>query len=353
MVASWLNQNRELISETLQDKVPWAPGLTRWQWFEGEYRKAFEHAPPVSIDQIADNQPIELQQIADTFLHLKPGKFAEFQARFNFLIALFPLSSWQTTVFDACFAEQKDAGVEHREYRVFLDFKKDGWEQIFARAIAKNLEAAGEHTASIVVSMPHNEKAYLNAYKHLKDLFAVKKDYLKVFAGFDFCMFEESYDPRSKVKMLEATRQFEPGLPEIQLLMHVGETLESIDLLESLQRIQATLDAGATRLGHACSLAREAQTDTEQELQQALVYRAIKKSIVVESCPTSNNRIAQMAIPCVGRFAQVGLPYVVCSDDPGILATSLREEIELAKGSLDGKPLAQATALDLFPYSGC
>jgi adenosine deaminase len=53
---------------------------------------------------------------------------------------------------------------------------------------------------------------------------------------------------------------------------------------------------------------------------------------VIESCPSSNLRIARLersANHPLARFLAAGLPVVIGADDPGILKTSLREELEL------------------------
>lgn len=52
---------------------------------------------------------------------------------------------------------------------------------------------------------------------------------------------------------------------------------------------------------------------------------------VAEICPTSNRRIAGFLRPevhQVHRFRERGLPFVVGADDPGILDTTLRDELE-------------------------
>ncbi len=66
-------------------------------------------------------------------------------------------------------------------------------------------------------------------------------------------------------------------------------------------------------------------------LRQRYACRAIATAgSVVEVCPTSNRRIAGFTDPAchqLHRFRDVGLPFVVGADDPGILDTDLASEV--------------------------
>jgi len=65
--------------------------------------------------------------------------------------------------------------------------------------------------------------------------------------------------------------------------------------------------------------------------RQRFACRAIAAAgAVVEVCPTSNRRIAGFTDPAchqLHRFLEVGLPFVVGADDPGILDTDLAREL--------------------------
>ena len=55
---------------------------------------------------------------------------------------------------------------------------------------------------------------------------------------------------------------------------------------------------------------------------------------VIESCPTSNLRIARLEHPDnhpLARFLAADLPVVLGADDPGILKTSLHAELNLVE----------------------
>jgi adenosine deaminase len=65
--------------------------------------------------------------------------------------------------------------------------------------------------------------------------------------------------------------------------------------------------------------------------QDVALARVRATGAVVEVCPTSNRRIAGITEPAhhpVHRFLAAGLPVVVASDDPGLFATTLADEID-------------------------
>jgi len=322
----------------------------RWQWFIGEYEAAFGHKPKIRFEELGEGKAT-LAEVEELYLQRTPGTFAQFQARFNLLIALFPLGEWQKDILRLCMADQVSRGLNHREYRIFLDYRISGWEKVFAVAAELNAMYASQSSCSLVVSMPHNHENYLKAYRSLDSFFAQQEAALDVFAGFDFCMFEEKYRPEDKKDMLAQTRTFGSHSKEIPLLIHVGETLETISLLESLQRIETTIELGATRLGHACSLARKAQTREEKNLQEKIDAELINKHTLIETCPTSNTRIANVKQACASEFTRRKLPFLVCSDDPGMLDTSLEKEIALVEQDAQVVGVA-AEYPERFPFRG-
>ena len=71
-------------------------------------------------------------------------------------------------------------------------------------------------------------------------------------------------------------------------------------------------------------------------LFQNWAMQAVRETgAVIESCPTSNLRIAGLGSPeyhPLARFLEAELPAVIGADDPGILATGLEAELELVAG---------------------
>ena len=69
--------------------------------------------------------------------------------------------------------------------------------------------------------------------------------------------------------------------------------------------------------------------------RQVVAMRHVRRTgAVIESCPTSNLRIAGLSEPRhhpLRRFLEAGLPVVLGADDPGLFATTLEEEFAKAR----------------------
>ncbi|TPV93015.1 MAG: hypothetical protein B7733_22910 [Myxococcales bacterium FL481] len=89
------------------------------------------------------------------------------------------------------------------------------------------------------------------------------------------------------------------------------------------------------------------RVDQVRRRQEFAIHALRDRGTIIEVCPTSNYRIAglthwpQHPLP---RFLAAGLRVVVGSDDPGLLGTSLRQELSLV-GSEIGVTATQCDAL--------
>lgn len=133
---------------------------------------------------------------------------------------------------------------------------------------------------------------------------------------------------------------------------HVGEgTTPSLE--EGLIDVETALDFQAKRLGHAIVtympldnyLGREdgygktydaTRVRSLKEKQKEIVDRIRNARIPIEVCPTSNLS-AHLGLRSykehpIDRLIELGISYVICSDDSGIFGRTLRQEInELAR----------------------
>jgi adenosine deaminase len=83
----------------------------------------------------------------------------------------------------------------------------------------------------------------------------------------------------------------------------------------------------ATKVAHAYTTAR---LDEVRRRQDYAMQRVKASGAVIEVCPTSNRRIGALVDPAhhpVHRFLDAGLTVVIASDDPGIFAVTLADEI--------------------------
>lgn len=128
----------------------------------------------------------------------------------------------------------------------------------------------------------------------------------------------------------ERRDQIEFELAHADELRAAGLELEEDALRAELQALAAGPDAEAVEIHY--DEARIARL----ERFQAWAMQAVRATgAIVESCPTSNIRIAGLGsheYHPLKRFLAAGLPVVIGADDPGILHTDLAREFDLIRG---------------------
>ena len=135
--------------------------------------------------------------------------------------------------------------------------------------------------------------------------------------GFPRALFTESFD-----------RARAAGLPS---LPHAGETTGPESVWSALD------DLGAVRVGHGIA----------SVVDPALLARLRDDDVALEVCPTSNARtgaVASLEVHPLSRLVDAGVPVTLGSDDPGMFATTLTREYEVAHEVL-GLTLPQLTEI--------
>lgn len=132
----------------------------------------------------------------------------------------------------------------------------------------------------------------------------------------------------------------------LEIIPHVGEGEASIE--EGFSDIETALGVGAKRVGHAIvaydnldkylgrndrsgSLYDGRRIEKLKIRQRQILERLKRERVAVEVCPTSN-LTAHLGLKSfdehpIDTLIEAEVPFVVCSDDPGIFGTSLRQEI--------------------------
>lgn len=93
-----------------------------------------------------------------------------------------------------------------------------------------------------------------------------------------------------------------------------------------------------------------ARLEELRRFQDWAMERVRASGAIIESCPTSNLRIARLGGPerhPLARFYAADLPVVIGADDPGILDTGLRQELELVRAwpGVDDEKLRRSVEL--------
>jgi adenosine deaminase len=146
-------------------------------------------------------------------------------------------------------------------------------------------------------------------------------------AGFDLADDEVNYPPGMFVEVLRPLR--DAGIP---LTAHYGEAGGP-----EYPR-DAVLALGARRLGHGVSVARD----------PAVTELVIERGVALEMCPTSNERTN--AVPSLAehpalRLMREGARVTINTDDPGLFAIDLTNELTVARDLIgfDERDLRRAT----------
>lgn len=314
-----------------------------------------------------------------------PAGFAAFQARYDLVVAC---SRWANGRHDRWSRETADeieqvcAAVAARgpaEARVLLPGTASA---AWAEAALDHLAtAATRHGLQLALSLPR--AAPLRHWP----LVAAALARHPCIAGIDLCGIED--EPAEHAALAAAIAAC-PRRPAF--LVHVGEQLRSVQPLTAVRRVWDAVALGADRLGHALAVRLDpaawpavpawervderrarlawlqwqaddlgldadaidgelnelATRDPAAQLaaapcdpgllracQDAVLARIRQAGRVVEVCPTSNRVICGQPVARHGiaRLRAAGVDWVVGSDDPGILGTSLAEEITHAAGA--------------------
>ncbi len=134
----------------------------------------------------------------------------------------------------------------------------------------------------------------------------------KYVVGVDLSGDEDTQVPRQTSGFFKKAKD-ELGL---SVTIHAGETgnYENIEW--------AILECGAARIGHGLAAVNSPKT---AEL-------IIDRNVCVEICLTSNFRTGQVQRPeehPIGRFIDLGIPFVLCSDNPAVHGTTLSDDYHL------------------------
>lgn len=245
-------------------------------------------------------------------------------------------------VFQRCFASLElverlafeavqDAGRDHvrlLELRFSPDFMTRtanlAWDEAMAALLRGVRRAEAECDVAVGLIAIASRGYGLQSALQTAD-FAVR--WRRELVGFDLADNEVRY----------ASAEFAPAVARVRavglpLTVHSGESTGPEHVLD-------TLDALAPqRIGHGVAVGRDAD----------LAERMRRERVTIEACPTSNVRTC--AVPSFAehparRLLRAGVPLALCSDDPGLFAITLSDELAVARRELGftDSDLARAT----------
>jgi adenosine deaminase len=316
-------------------KGVWRERRDRLDWYATHYEAATRRRPDYAAYWQADDGATRL---ARDVLFDGGGNFAAFQARFNLIIALLPITPKDESILRLVMERDAARGVEHIEYRCYLPPHFDAATTVTYLNTLTRVVATADLPARFVPRIAltiEREPARATAqYGWIKDWQRAAGAMARYVTAIDFAGYEAGDDPANKAALFERVRADNRQDPPraLAVLCHVGESFERHAVAAAAELVANAAEAGVHRLGHAVALGLATNDAKTELIQDELIERVAATDAVIECCPTSNCRIAPMSDPAqhpLRRFLDAGLPVVIGTDDPGLLATSLESEAAL------------------------
>lgn len=321
-----------------------------------------------------------------------PLTFAQFQAKFDLLIALFPLvgDGW-LSVWRRVLDRHRDSGVSYAEYRFIFPPTEPlvYLTKIDDLLVAYNRASGGSFRVRLAVSLSRHPWLAGRQYRLLRAWLDSRSS--SCLSAVDLCGFEERFPPSLYQRLWAEIRADNLcRRRRLAILVHVGESYRGLGLASAIRRVVEAHLFGAHRLGHAIAagidvdslrgqrLVVDADEDSYHrqwlkdngrvladygyrvftstagggslfyddetcadlsQFQRAMLAWLADRRAIIEVCPTSNLYLGEIKKSCfhpLVNFARYRLPVTISSDDPGIFASDWWREVELAKRLLVG-----------------
>ncbi len=239
-----------------RDRV--ATHTTGLEWYAREYQAAVGRTPNWRSYW---QSPSGLTELEQDFLLREPASFAIFQAKFNLLIALFPLAADSSAMILQHVGRQHARdGLTAVEYRTLLPmrFTKEQVDDYLGAltAVCEELthDSDGVFSPRLALSLPRPNREFTDRYQLLRSWLQAHPRQARYITGIDLCGFEEPDPPRDKVEPFRQISHDNSAGQSLKILHHVGESFVGLSLASAARRVFEAGHAGADRLGHALAL---------------------------------------------------------------------------------------------------
>lgn len=305
-------------------------------------------------DEIAASPSKAKQKFAKAYVCGPNGtnQFAEVMARFNLTSFLLQFPEIRSQVANAACEDFRRNGVSYVEWRIdpFSSTKSESAQEGYEKLAdfysgMRSVDLESKLVLSFQRSRYRRPDGTMDRAK-IKFLAKQLEKLLEIGKGFPIVGVDFSGD--EIVPLTYFNEIFDLAHAEgLEIVPHVGEG-EAATLEEGLDDIKTALDVGAKRLGHAIvaydnldkyfgrndrlgNFYDGQRIEKLKAKQKQIIERLRKERVAIEVCPTSN-LTAHLGLKSfdehpVGKLIEEGITFVICSDDPGIFGTSLRQEI--------------------------
>ena len=193
----------------------------------------------------------------------KALSFAQFQAKFDLLLALFPLRQNDLSIWQHVLARHQQAGLHYVEYRFIYPLARvepHTYLQAVNTLLARHeAECGGSFQPRLAISLARPPAQAQAQYRALRAMLDADSQSLAHITAIDLCGFEEDYPPALYRQLFaEILRDNRSRRHKLAILLHVGESFQTLTLHSAVRRILQAHTYGAHRLGHAIALGLDA-----------------------------------------------------------------------------------------------
>lgn len=369
--------------DTYKNRIP------QLNWYADHYQRAWGRRPQY-LDYWQKDQGLE--QLTQDYVfapaQAEVQTFPKFQACFNLIIALCPISPQDFSIQTGIIRKVAAQGLEYFEPRTLIPIHfsaKQTQEYLLGLCqVIQKLNQESSMKTRLVFSL-FRESNVASIHYHWLRLFIRQNPHLSEnIEGIDFAFNEEGFPPSDKLSLFSQFKYDNQKEKPLRLLYHVGESFENIHAASAVRWIYEAWNLGADRLGHAIALGigsasllgrplREHPNETlkhqqwlKQEasalkdfgytptrtlphtltsydarsledlasLQKAVAMYLKEKQAIIEVCPSSNlymGQLRSLSDHPLKFFTQMNLNVLLGTDDPGIFQCDWRSEYKLAK----------------------
>ena len=199
--------------------------------------------------------------------------FAQFQAKFDLLIALFPLRQDDTRIWQHVLAKHQQAGLRYVEYRfIFPSPLTDPhtYLQTVNTLLARHTaESGGNFQPRLALSLARPPAQAQAQYRALRAMLAADQTGLQHITAIDLCGAEEDYPPALYHKLFaEVLHDNHHCSQKLAILLHGGETFATLSLHSAVRRVLQAHTLGVHRIGHAIALGLDGENLRDTEVQE-------------------------------------------------------------------------------------
>jgi hypothetical protein len=251
-------------------KDRFAQSEDRLNWFVAEFESTWGYRPEPN-KYFSHSNGLEL--LRRDFLMAESGTFPQFQAKFNLLIALLPITPGDDSLVRFVLRHQANQGLKYGEYRVWIptDFSETQLGDYFTMLCKTFTEMARElapFIPKLVLSLNREGLIGIKQYRILKNWQQQNQELASPLVAVDFSGYEESHPPIDKKHLLSQILRDNKADPKnaLAILYHVGESFNKLSMMSAARWVHQAALLGCHRLGHAIALGMNPQSMLDQEV---------------------------------------------------------------------------------------